>query len=463
MCWNRYVCTQCDEVRPIDVYLRDCSELYFLIMNPLDNRFCAPVYFLQLLLLSLFFSCEKENEMVSEDPKTNPDVFAVSIRSVLDIANNGGASDVAIHFNTPTTRGSISAYEVAILKSNLASSFTTTMMVALPENRKLLVNSMDQLVVIRLPEDMPDTDGDPVVEGATYHINILSKYTDLGNEGSVMVSSAPFSLMPYVSGVQTISVQFASTDGLDGLAIDSEGNLYVSNYGVFPNGGGTGSEIYKITPEGTKSTFATGLNVPSGIVIDGEDNLFVSNGNSIHKISSSGEITRYASYGGGFADLVIDANENIYSGGYSHSNILKIDPDGKVQIIANDPDLKGTVGLAYHEDTDALYAGNFDTGKIFRISLQTQEVDLMAQTAGVGYLTEMNGALYATIFRGHQIARIDFNGTVTILSGQSIPGQEDGSLEQATFSNPNGIVADAMNTTLYVADWGTPRISKIQL
>jgi DNA-binding beta-propeller fold protein YncE len=55
--------------------------------------------------------------------------------------------------------------------------------------------------------------------------------------------------------------------GDQGLAVDSAGNVFLSN--VLQN------DIIKITPDGVKSTFASGLNSPWGLAFNSSGNLFV--------------------------------------------------------------------------------------------------------------------------------------------------------------------------------------------
>ena len=54
------------------------------------------------------------------------------------------------------------------------------------------------------------------------------------------------------------------------LAFDVAGNLYVADP--------SRHSVFKYTPDGTKSSFATELKYPLGLCFDGEGNLFVSDG-----------------------------------------------------------------------------------------------------------------------------------------------------------------------------------------
>src|SRR5437868_2432748 len=82
---------------------------------------------------------------------------------------------------------------------------------------------------------------------------------------------------------------FAS--GLAGaLAVDSAGNLFVTtgyrdDFGFPINGSG---KIYKLTPNGLRTTFASGLDLPTGMAFDSAGNLFVSDfGGNIYKFTPS--------------------------------------------------------------------------------------------------------------------------------------------------------------------------------
>src|SRR5438876_1149062 len=95
------------------------------------------------------------------------------------------------------------------------------------------------------------------------------------------------------------SSAFAS--GLDGplaMAFDSAGNLFVTE----PSSSGDGY-VDKFTPNGTRSTFAE-LGGPLGLAFDSAGNLFVADGGSgnIYKFTSSGVRTIFAKIPG----LVLD-------------------------------------------------------------------------------------------------------------------------------------------------------------
>src|SRR5204863_981585 len=83
------------------------------------------------------------------------------------------------------------------------------------------------------------------------------------------------------------------TDVIDGHAvggvtIDLVGNIYVADFGEV---------VWKITPEGKRHVFASGLYGASGNAIDNEGNLLQSNfyGDSITKIDRKGQAKPFVS------------------------------------------------------------------------------------------------------------------------------------------------------------------------
>jgi hypothetical protein len=120
------------------------------------------------------------------------------------------------------------------------------------------------------------------------------------------------------------------------LAFDRAGNLFVGNSGArgcipeqqcppLP------STVVKIVPDGTQTTFAT-LQATQllGMAFDGAGNLFVSTGTSIVKIAPDGTQSTFASGLEGAWPLAFDTSGNLFVGEnpIGPSFILKFAPDG---------------------------------------------------------------------------------------------------------------------------------------
>jgi streptogramin lyase len=102
----------------------------------------------------------------------------------------------------------------------------------------------------------------------------------------------------------------ANLDLINGISINSSGDLFVTEY--FDNGGGNLYYVRKITPGGDVTTITNGttLNDPRGIVVDSDGYLYVADvGNSlIRKISPTGSISTLLGSQGVFSS--IDGNKS---------------------------------------------------------------------------------------------------------------------------------------------------------
>ncbi len=95
------------------------------------------------------------------------------------------------------------------------------------------------------------------------------------------------------------------------------------------------NNIYEITPGGSQSLFASGLNDPEGIAFNSAGNLFVAN-TANNAIPAAGSITEIAPNGTPsiFASgidpqaVAFDSTGNLYEADYRSGNINKYAPNG---------------------------------------------------------------------------------------------------------------------------------------
>ncbi len=254
--------------------------------------------------------------------------------------------------------------------------------------------------------------------------------------------------------VTTITSEFS---GSGGISIDSEGNLFIADFGDFlgmadPDGipnnilqldtdlnltvyatdfiGASGNDfdsegtlyqsdirdsaIYKIVDGVRVFVTSTGIVAPVGIVFDSEDNFYVCNcgNNTIQKVTPDGTSTQFASEGD-FAcpnGITVDENDNLYVSNFSNNRIVKITPDGTTSTIGNTVDGNG------HIDYDP-----------------------------------NSKNLYIASYSGHQIFSLNIDNLVMIpIAGTGERGNDDGSGDDITFSTPNGIAVTDDGNTLYV-------------
>jgi sugar lactone lactonase YvrE len=275
------------------------------------------------------------------------------------------------------------------------------------------------------------------------------------------------------------------------IAIDHSGNLFVADTG--------NSTIRKITPDGATSTFAgfpsaTGssdgrrelarFNRPAGIAVDSQGNVYVADaGNhTIRKITPDGVVTTLAGLAGTFGivdghgaaarfnnlgGLAVDTGGNVYvTDGETPSNandpIRKISPTGDVTTVAS--------GLVFPSDVavdgnSTLFATVFN--RVVKITPQGLVSTFAGDgsygtTDGVGTDAKFNnpsglgidssGNLYVTDTGSHTIRKITPNQLVTTVAGVSLqPGSDDGPALSAKFRNPAGVAAGP-NGEVYIAD-----------
>jgi sugar lactone lactonase YvrE len=295
----------------------------------------------------------------------------------------------------------------------------------------------------------------------------------------------------------------------EGIAIDAAGNLYVADSWKH--------RIRKVTPAGEVSTltgsrrgFADGIGggarffFPSGITIDTEGNLYVSDsGNSrIRKLvfvtvpSYTATVSTLAGSEEGFADgvgsgakfdfptgIASDAAGNLYVADTVNDRIRKLTPTGEVSTFAGGErgfaDGFGSAARFYSptfiaiDATGNLYVADELNHRIRKIT-STGEVSTLAGgeegfADGIGYdakfrvpsgiASDAAGNLYVADYGNHRIRKITPTGEVSTLAGGE-EGFADGIGSDAKFRNPLGIASDATGN-LYVTDRGNNRIRKI--
>lgn len=136
----------------------------------------------------------------------------------------------------------------------------------------------------------------------------------LSNQDSVLKFAPDGTKSTFVTGLNNAS----------GLAFDHEGNLFVSDIGT--------QTIYRVAPDGTKSPFATKI-LSFGLATDPADNLYATQGSSVDKFAPDGTKSTFASKLGSPRDVVTDAAGNVYvlSASDAHGfSLNKFRPDGKV-------------------------------------------------------------------------------------------------------------------------------------
>lgn len=238
-----------------------------------------------------------------------------------------------------------------------------------------------------------------------------------------------------------------------GLAMDSDGNLYVGDV--------ANHAIRKISTDGTVQTLAGGrkgfsdregdlamFNHPYGIAVDAQKNVYVADSynNRIRKITPAGSASTVAGNGNdGFVDgagetaefyvpigIVIDAQGNLYVGDEGNSSIRKITPDGAVTTLAGN----GQFSFADGVGRDAIF------------------------NAPGALAIDAEGNLFVADYLNNCIRKVSPSGAVRKIAGSLEKGFADGDPAEAKFYYPFGIAVDT-NGTIYVGDQYNHRIRMI--
>jgi sugar lactone lactonase YvrE len=281
-----------------------------------------------------------------------------------------------------------------------------------------------------------------------------------------------------------------------GVAVDREGNVYLSD-------AGESNRVRKISPEGLVSTLAGGregfadgaggaaaFHTPSAVALDGEGNLYVADtGNHrVRKVSKEGQVTTVAGAGTpGYSDgpaasaqfnapvgVAVDKEGNVYVADTYNDRVRLVTKDGQVRTVAG-------AGGPGHADGDALTA-LFDTpcavavndaGEIYvadtgnhrlrKVSKEGQVTTLPLVMQGepdappgeisrpAGLALTHDGFLYVAELDRGRVLQVAPDLSARVIAGRGGPGFADGEGREARFNQPAGL-AVTREGSLLVAD-----------
>lgn len=262
---------------------------------------------------------------------------------------------------------------------------------------------------------------------------IISTYAGNGNYGS--------------SGDGGQATQ-ASFGAVAGIAIDSQGNLYIGDVSL--------QQIRKVASDGVVSTvLSSGVTGPWGLACDAGGNVYIAdaNANVVRKMSPQGNLTTFAGTG-----------TPGYPGDEAAATLAQLNNPNSVSV--------DTAGNVYISDTGNNVIREVDTKGIIRTVAGNVSNTFfvlgdggLAIAAGLQYpygaAVDPDGNLYICDLVDNRIRKVTTDGIIhTVVGGGTTSGGDGGPASSAQLDGPYGAAVDNSGN-LYIADSLNNKVRKV--
>lgn len=259
---------------------------------------------------------------------------------------------------------------------------------------------------------------------------------------------------------QIVETVIAHPKIVDDLYGDADGNIYTTSGGL--TGGG---QLGKYDPNTDQfdPNFALGFAGPISIK-PYRDSLFIvtnyDNNTASQLNLNTGIVTTIATGLDGPSGLVVDSLDNIYIvnwGGapaYNGHEIHKIDPQGNVSVYIDSSALTRLQAIAINHLGEIVVHSDKKMFKINQADSSLQYWTSIPMGVANMVFRQQDSCFYGA--GGHRVTRIDRFGVASTLAGVAV-GYVDGHVSVARFNAPLGVAFSPTEDTLYVSEGGNSR------
>ncbi len=233
---------------------------------------------------------------------------------------------------------------------------------------------------------------------------------------------------------------------VDNPVFDRDGNLYVTYSGT--RGQEVPVSIFRVSPNGRRESFVSGIVNPTSMTFDAYGNLYVSSRfeGSVYRVRADGTHEVFATDLGMTCGLAFGRDDTLYVGDRS-GTVFRVQPGGKTEAIATLPSSVAAFHLAIGPD-EAVYVTGPTLGPydhVYRIDPSTRAVEKIYSGFGrpQGLAFDSQGALYVieALAGSSGLYRLHTDGQPElVVAGPSLVG---------VAFNPRGGLVVSSNETAY--------------
>lgn len=303
------------------------------------------------------------------------------------------------------------------------------------------------------------------------------------------------------------------------ITFDRQGNLYIADEvnqrvrrvdtnGIITSVAGNG--VRGRAPEGAVATQSS-LDYPHGVAVDSRGNLYISDhfNNQIRRVDTAGRTTVFAGTGdftssgdGGPAtratlgrpfDVVVDRSDNVLFVDAAGIRIRRVRTNGIIETVAGNGTLNvtgdggpasqaglGGIGSLGVDNSGNIYIGSVTAHNVRRISASDGRIAVYAGNSSAGFSGDNGPALQAQLFspeglgadasgnlfiadrNNRRVRRVTSSGTISTIAGNGFNRTfvDFGPIRTANLLAPYAMTYDAAGN-LYIADTFNHRVRKV--